>query len=347
MKQNIVLLCVLSFFIQNYCMLSVGGKRSCENCQEGQQSLQSILLDVAGCFIVNLDYKSNIQFIRTSTALYQSYKDKDELFTDHYLPSDYYNSAMIFFARKGDIKKFNLLMQHEGPINKKNREDIRSYFEIQNAQQLVDIYKRKYDEKNIYDQEKELTINPYHIPNNIAILQLLIQQGYNPYVPGYKNWSVCNHAVYEKRIKTLKFVSTYSHLDPNFQDDEGKSLLHETADKFNLRFLQFLLADPRVDRNIQDRYGRSIMHYCSSRSLDGMLFLKSILADPLVDINAQDKDGLTALHWCARQQNKDKEMIKTLLNQPKLDQHIKDNDGKTAMHYMLEDKIIHGQYFKS
>jgi len=330
MKQYILLLCVLSFFVQNYCMI-INAKRSWSDFKDEQKEeiieLFYLSDDLISQIISHLDYKSNMQFIRTSKNLYERYKNKDILLTPHPLKPDDYTNAMIFYARQNDIKKIEHLMEHEGEINKKNRENILKYFQIkgnENIEKVIEIYAEKYDEKSDY-----LSIYGWDFIQNIPVLYMRLKQGYNPYSVDKAGWTIYSYAISRNHHKILRFLFTHQKINFNIADN-SITLLLEAISSSTTDCLKILLADPRIDRSFKNEENETLLYYCENQKKPEVF--KLLLRE--IDPNIQNNQGKTVLHQACS--NKNFEIIKILLADTRVNQNLRDKDDKTPMYYLLK-----------
>jgi len=385
MLQQLLLLFFLSFSFQSACMINsykpssrytskilakILADRERRSACLGM--LRPIPFEVVNDCMGNLDYKSNMRLIMTCKRLYTHYVAKnDVLFTKHYLNESAYTDAMIHFARKEDTKKIELLMAHEGPINKKNREDVQGYLK---SDLIVDIYKKKYnsDDKFLDEKIRDLCIN------HNAFLKLILKQGYkydfntlNEYdntklrraafitndiayvkslllldqslvdrnIQDKYGCTALYDAVEEKNVRMVQLFLTDPYVDCNIQNKYGCTALYRAVEKDKIEAIKFFLADPKVDRNITDNRGDTFLHLAVER--ENAEIIKLFIIDPYVDCNSKNKNkygGDTPLHLAAKRKNI--EIIKLFLANPKVDRNIQDKFGYTALHHAVRKKSV-------
>jgi hypothetical protein len=322
MKHNVLLFFSLFFFLQTSCMFTflLGPKE-----QKTLDMSQVIPVDVIGHVIGNLDYKENMQFIRTCKTFYSNYAENDILLTPHCLNSNDYTGAMVHFSRKNDAKKIELLMQYEGEVNKNNREDILKHFGVHcgtELQNVIEIYKKKYDKENIYNSVSVCELVTKYVP----VFQLLLKQGYDPNIK-YSNEGLLDRDVHGLGLR-----------DDDWRDYKARPVLHCAV--HNICSLNLLLAHPKVDINIKnDRNGETVLHYAACRN--DIKVLRRILAHPKVDINAKDdRNCETVLHYAVC--NNDIKILRLILAHPKVDINATDKWGNTVLHKTVFSNNIEG-----
>lgn len=242
---------------------------------------------------VTLDYKSHMRFFMTCKNFYE--------ISTKYPHLDDYTNAMVHCARKNDVKNFNLLIKHEGPINKKNRQHIENFFNrFPPKMSTIDLYGKIYNKENAYDFN--IGVMYYVFKNNKLVFDFLLKQ---EYIYTFNPWPMSD----------LQLAALSNNL---------------AYVKVLLKFNQDL-----VDRNFQGDSG--ITPLCSAFMLRQFKMVKLLLADPYVDINRQNGSGDTLLHLVVKKENR--EILKLLVANPKLNYTIKNNDGRTAYDY-AEDLYI-------
>lgn len=328
-----------------------------------------VLPELAHNCMSNLDYKSNMCLIMTCKELYQKYVNcSDILFTKHHLQQSDYMDAMIYFSRKKDKEKVELLIRNEGPYNKKDREDICNFLHCSNStNEIMSAYEERYDNNRIDNKHlKEILMNCD------ALFRLRCQQGCDVNVWDECGWTLFDDAMIDndahflrrlllieasfldrniknkmsiralsfgfllKRTELLKLLLADPYINYNIQDDEGYTVLHEAVLLQRTELLKFLLSDPSVNRNIQNNYGRTALHLAVM--LKKTELLKILLADPFVDRNIQDNYGCTALHRAAMLDYI--KQLRLLLADPFVDCNIQNNAGYTAYFYAENPEAI-------
>jgi ankyrin repeat protein len=295
--------------------------------------LQLIPFDVIGDVIGNLDYKANMQFIRTCKRLYGHYAEKNDLLTHYCLNSNDYTGAMVCLARKNDAKKIELLIQYEGEINKNNRENILKYFKINptfDLQQVIEIYKETYDTKNTY----QIVAFDEFVKNNTSVLQLLLKQGFDPNVKNDDGDPIILYAA-KYNTNALEFLLA-RQVDINAKNNNGMTALHCAA-MYNFDALKILLAKEKINLNAKNIKGNTA--FLSAVKENNINCLKLLLTIRDVDQNARDKDGGTALHHVIKYDNNN--LLKILLETSHVDPNIKDFSGYTVLDYAIGKNKTH------
>jgi ankyrin repeat protein len=300
--------------------------------------------DAVTCIMSNFDYKSNIQFIRTCKELYVRYADRNDiLFTKHYLSSDDYTGAMVYFARKNDIKKIKLFIRYEGIFNKDNRENILDFFQINGIvdrqkiddtidyQQIIEIYKQEYDQNQNYHIGN---IN-YLVGEYTPVLQLILKQGYNPNIKDLSGFPVLTCAAKEKNSNALKLLLADPASNGNIKDVTGFTALDWAVKENNIEFLRLLLADKRVDRDVESNNGFTALHRAVEKN--NIDFLKLLVDNFHIDLNIKDVNGFTALHYAVIENNI--KILRLLLTDPRVDPNVEDKYGSTALHEAVTKNI--------
>jgi ankyrin repeat protein len=267
---------------------------------------QSIPVEVMAVVMGNLDYKSNVQLIRTCKKLHDFYAQKENnglLFTDHYLNSTDYMNAMVHFSRNDDVEKVKLLMEHEGEENKNNREDITLYFFPDQAtiqEDAIDVYRRKYDKDAVLDVRR--------LMKEPAVLQLVLKQG-------YQNFNYCD----EDGFAPLHYAIILGKFD------DCKSLLSLGA---------------LVDPNIKNKYGKTPAYLIMQiASIDRMIeILHCFIAHPQFNPNVQSSGGNTLLHEAVQvfDPNDTVKILNCLLSDARVDCNIRNDADKTLLDYVVD-----------
>lgn len=261
--------------------------------QEQNQNYFGVISgDVMNGIVAPLDYKSHMCFLMASKGLYS--------FVATYPQPDDYTKKMINYARNKNIENFNFSIKHEGPRNKKNRQDIEKFFKIYYPPEdlTINVYGEIYSEKNSY----HLGIM-YHIFNtNKAAFKLLLEQG-------------------------------YKH---NFNAWQGADLQHAAMDN-NFVYIKVLLGFNHilVDRNFQGEMNGTALYWAFA--FERFRMVKLLLTDPYVDVNTKNASGDTLLHVVVRKKNS--EILKLLLAHPRINEAIKNNYGHTAYDYATDPRI--------
>jgi ankyrin repeat protein len=306
--------------------------------------MTTIPVETLAVIMKNMDYKSNIQFIRSCKAFHSFYAEKNNvLFTDHYLhPTDYMN-AMIYFSRRNDIEKVKLLIKYEGEINQNNREDIVCFLGCTQKtiyEDAIVVYSRKYDKDSILDVRRLIRERP--------VLELVLKQG-------YRNFNYCDeegdtplHRVVDvsdiDACKTL--LSLGDVVDPNIQNKKGNIPLHYATIPCFLvphryKIVRLLLDDARVDPNLKNNDGYAPLHTVidlfSHVNNQGNEALTWLLADSRVDPNIQSNEGDTLLHIvanciCITTADTRIKMLNHVLSDPRVDPNVKNNRGNTSLY---------------
>jgi ankyrin repeat protein len=211
-------------------------------------------------------------------------------------------NAMIHFSRKNDVEKVKFLMEHEGEVNKNNREDVALYFCADQAtiyEDAIDVYSREYDKESILDVRK-LIKEP-------SVLQLVLKQG-------YQNFNYC--------------------------DEDGNTHLHCAISMADFDYCKSLLSlGALVDPNIKNKSERTPAHLLMMiGSIDRMIeMLYCLFAHPEFDPNVQSSGGYTLLHNAVQVFNTDDtiKILNCLLSDTRTDRNIRNHKGDTPLDYIV------------
>ncbi|KAH0592783.1 hypothetical protein MHUMG1_09428 [Metarhizium humberi] len=116
-------------------------------------------------------------------------------------------------------------------------------------------------------------------------------------------------------------------IDPNFSDDDGRTLLWWAAQEGFQDVVQLLVAQGNVDAHASDWRGRTPLHRASERGHEGVV--KLLLANDKVDVNSWDSGGRTPLSRAAKHGHVT--VVKLLLAQEALKPGWMQNRGEVPL----------------
>jgi ankyrin repeat protein len=115
----------------------------------------------------------------------------------------------------------------------------------------------------------------------------------------------------------------------NFQDLEGRALLHLACVENNMPLIRRLLSIPTCKRNLTDFMGRTPMHCCA---LGGYVAPLSELIQTGSDLSVKDRNGATPLHYASAKNHGP--CVSALLEQPNAP-YKTDSQGLYPLHWAV------------
>jgi hypothetical protein len=271
-KYNALLLICFAFFfsLQSLCMF-----------KERQSNVFTEMCpDVFNMLVMKLDFKSHMSLLMTSYLLHSS-------FLKQYLNADEYMDEMIKYACSSDMQSFQQIMNHEGPRNQHNREEVENFFkEFSRTKNLTtaDMYKQKYINKDLscfsnYNRDNQEQFIKEIVTKYPMALKLILKQGYE-----YDFKSACDTdgdpllygAVFMEDLTYAKNLLLFD-VDPNLINKEkkrpqggnqlvkfgerpqGGTPLLGAVWNGNLKMVELLLKDKRVNPNIANEFGLAVL----------------------------------------------------------------------------------------
>ena len=264
---------------------------------------ESTINDERDLFNPNLDMNGKEIFIYTNKKwinnFYESEQDKIfELITtgkiknpDEITTKESKNSALVFFARRGDEKIVKLLLDNGANVNK------------------LDI-----------DANTPLVLASYS--DNKGIVKILLDYKANPNIPNMYGETPLIIATILKNDNIVKDLLE-AGADVNKKDSIGSTSLLRNIFNWNDIIFKDLL-EAGADPNIKNKNGDSVI---TPKTLTKPIIIDNMLEHGL-DINMRDKYGSTILMLAIWYQQYD--TINLLLKKD-ADITLKNNDGETAM----------------
>jgi len=187
------------------------------------------------------------------------------------------------------------------------------------------------DYNNVKNEEEFVRYTNYGSPFNKAIADNNLE------IVGYGLYHYGNSTNNSKKRKGEDFVNQKDSISytPLMHVAEAEIV---GAEEKNTKIATMLLKHPKIDPNIQDEFGKTALHYAVYGSEGGMNpnVVKLLLAHPKIDPNIQDKFGKTALHYAVSKINPN--VVELLLDHPKIKTEIKDENDETP--YNILESII-------
>jgi ankyrin repeat protein len=140
-------------------------------------------------------------------------------------------------------------------------------------------------------------------------------------------WTSLVRAIECGNTAEFKALVESHEVDPNLQDNQGRSLLHEAVRYRAEAIVRMLVENDEVDVNIRDRWGRTPLWQVVSLAHKAVFEL--LLDSDRVDPEAKDENGRTLL-WKAASQGH-AAVVELLLNNTWVDLEARDENGRTLL----------------
>ena len=140
-------------------------------------------------------------------------------------------------------------------------------------------------------------------------------------------------SVYELKDLVKELLAIARNIDPDLQDNYGRTPLSWAAEKGHTEVVKALLGDPRVNPDRQDSVGGTPLSWAAQEGHTEIV--KAFLADPQVDPNRQDDNGAVSLHFAAQEGHT--EVVRALLGDRQVDADRQDNNGGTPLSWAAQE----------
>ena len=159
---------------------------------------------------------------------------------------------------------------------------------------------------------------------------LIEKINFNVHMVDNKKWAALHYAAQNGSYKLMKYFIAKG-TDVLLKTEDGLNCLHIAACHGHLNLCKTLINEINFDVNIADDEGRTVLH-CSAQGGNDELF--GFIADKGTDVFLKTKGGQNCLHIASL--SGDLNLYNILIGKYKFDVHMTDNRGWRALHFSAQ-----------
>ena len=159
---------------------------------------------------------------------------------------------------------------------------------------------------------------------------LIEKINFNVHMVDNKKWAALHYAAQNGSYKLMKYFIAKG-TDVLLKTEDGLNCLHIAACHGHLNLCKTLINEINFDVNIADDEGRTVLH-CSAQGGNDELF--GFIADKGTDVFLKTKGGQNCLHIASL--SGDLNLCNILIDKYKFDVHMTDNRGWRALHFSAQ-----------
>ena len=160
-------------------------------------------------------------------------------------------------------------------------------------------------------------------------------------------WTFLQKACEEEQFEIVKYLLSFSNIDPNKKNKYGMTALHIAVESYNNKIVEALMEHDQTNPNIldntenPDNTTEDIYSPLHRAVIEGYVdIVRIMLAKQKTNVNFTNDRGDTPLHLTT-----DTNVLSELLNRKDIDPNIRDKNGETPLHIFSYAENEEGNYF--